>query len=373
MKHVGKFLIMVCVCVALFVSYARGNGVQPDEAAAAEQSERCLLVPEPGPCKAMFEKYYYNPQSKKCDVFFYGGCQGVVPFETMEECAAACENPADLRISRIEADNDLPFAVLDVEYPKDGDEPEFSITVNGEKAVVTELGGGFDQESRDKTFLIALGENGKKEILVTAAMGANVLTAKTDYYWNANPRVQLLAAAEGRTALFEQTDLTLFAFGVGDVKLLFNGEPVQSEQQAIDAVRGNLLKIKPSWKPGRNTLSVEAKISESNSMSKQYDFYYMPDGKLAKGETVSLVYGYPGSKSGPFFSFETDSKSIRLTDRGEVREYMINEEGWLWPDYKLIADVEGVDPGAALLKIYQKPHFTMDRELDKEIKIEVVP
>lgn len=54
-------------------------------------SPRCLLDPDTGPCKAIFEKYYYDRKAGKCRPFIYGGCEGTVPFETLEECREACE------------------------------------------------------------------------------------------------------------------------------------------------------------------------------------------------------------------------------------------------------------------------------------------
>jgi hypothetical protein len=53
-------------------------------------SERCGLKPERGPCKAMFDKYFFDAGTNKCKQFTYGGCDGVVPFETQEECEKAC-------------------------------------------------------------------------------------------------------------------------------------------------------------------------------------------------------------------------------------------------------------------------------------------
>jgi hypothetical protein len=46
----------------------------------------CNLIPEAGNCKALFVRYYYDQTTKKCTPFYWGGCDGVVPFETMEEC-----------------------------------------------------------------------------------------------------------------------------------------------------------------------------------------------------------------------------------------------------------------------------------------------
>jgi len=51
-----------------------------------EKSQRCELTPEAGPCYAMLSKYYYNAVSGQCEEFIYGGCEGVVPFETLEAC-----------------------------------------------------------------------------------------------------------------------------------------------------------------------------------------------------------------------------------------------------------------------------------------------
>ncbi|MBX7241739.1 MAG: BPTI/Kunitz domain-containing protein [Bacteroidia bacterium] len=53
-------------------------------------NERCMWIPDPGPCEAYIPKYYYDQDEKKCKEFIYGGCAGVVPFDTEEECKQAC-------------------------------------------------------------------------------------------------------------------------------------------------------------------------------------------------------------------------------------------------------------------------------------------
>lgn len=54
---------------------------------------RCTMVPEKGPCKAIFWKYTYDPKTNQCKEFMYGGCEGTVPFETKEECVKMCVEP----------------------------------------------------------------------------------------------------------------------------------------------------------------------------------------------------------------------------------------------------------------------------------------
>lgn len=47
---------------------------------------KCELAPQPGNCKASITKYYFNHITGQCDSFQWGGCNGVVPFETLQEC-----------------------------------------------------------------------------------------------------------------------------------------------------------------------------------------------------------------------------------------------------------------------------------------------
>jgi hypothetical protein len=50
-------------------------------------ADPCKLEPDPGLCKAYMPRYYYDDG---CKEFIWGGCGGVVPFETLEECQAQC-------------------------------------------------------------------------------------------------------------------------------------------------------------------------------------------------------------------------------------------------------------------------------------------
>ena len=51
---------------------------------------QCELDPDPGLCKAYFPKYYFDEEVRACQEFIYGGCGGVVPFDTIEECTQQC-------------------------------------------------------------------------------------------------------------------------------------------------------------------------------------------------------------------------------------------------------------------------------------------
>lgn len=46
----------------------------------------CSKSPQDGPCYAAIPKYYFNREKMRCDTFIWGGCNGVVPFETLDAC-----------------------------------------------------------------------------------------------------------------------------------------------------------------------------------------------------------------------------------------------------------------------------------------------
>jgi uncharacterized protein YecT (DUF1311 family) len=50
----------------------------------------CYLIPDQGECKGSFLRYYYYEDIGKCRAFLWGGCNGVVPFESMTECREVC-------------------------------------------------------------------------------------------------------------------------------------------------------------------------------------------------------------------------------------------------------------------------------------------
>ena len=55
-----------------------------------DSENQCELEPDPGMCKAYFPKYYFDQETQTCQEFIYGGCGGVVPFDTVEQCSQKC-------------------------------------------------------------------------------------------------------------------------------------------------------------------------------------------------------------------------------------------------------------------------------------------
>lgn len=59
-----------------------------DSEGDCKRPKECELSPDGGLCKAYFPKYYFDKAEGKCKEFVWGGCGGVVPFDTLEKCNA---------------------------------------------------------------------------------------------------------------------------------------------------------------------------------------------------------------------------------------------------------------------------------------------
>jgi len=56
-----------------------------------ELPEECYLVPQSGPCFGYIPMYYFDSSTNSCEQFVWGGCAGVVPFQSLSACQEACE------------------------------------------------------------------------------------------------------------------------------------------------------------------------------------------------------------------------------------------------------------------------------------------
>ncbi|KFM65463.1 Amyloid-like protein 2, partial [Stegodyphus mimosarum] len=60
--------------------------------ATSDAQKSCSEKSDAGPCKAMFQKWYYDAAKGACFKFIYGGCKGNGNrFDTEEECLKFCK------------------------------------------------------------------------------------------------------------------------------------------------------------------------------------------------------------------------------------------------------------------------------------------
>jgi hypothetical protein len=57
----------------------------------------CVVKAKPGNCRGSIPKVYFDYRSDRCKTFYWSGCGGHVPYQTMGECVKQCEPPTARR------------------------------------------------------------------------------------------------------------------------------------------------------------------------------------------------------------------------------------------------------------------------------------
>ncbi|MCX5732742.1 MAG: BPTI/Kunitz domain-containing protein [candidate division NC10 bacterium] len=363
----SALLLLLGVFTAAEVHAAGGAG--PAGPLPREQADtRCGLKPEPGPCKALFERYYYEEKSKTCRPFFWGGCNGAVPFETMAECEQACLSPQTLRMQDLKPLRGDVYAEVLLEFPKTWKRPEFLVEVDGREVPARSRSGGFDSDRQMESLIFFPGRPGRKRVTVTAATEGRRVETAGWLEWKPAPLVALIGHAGDRDLILE--DITLVLVNVEETTLTFNGTAVQPESFGEHA---KLLRFAPNWVSGRNVLTMRGTGPDGTAVSGRYTFVYAGDGTLVEGETAALDYGTQGSKSGPFFRVAVEGPAVVPARPAERESHVMSEDGWLGGETRLVQELKASAPGISTVRVFEKPHFLMPEALKREIVLRVIP
>ncbi|XP_034549354.1 tissue factor pathway inhibitor a [Notolabrus celidotus] len=100
----NKWWILCAVSLSCVASFGSCRTHVEDGAPAELHifNELCAMKDEPGPCKAIKERFFFNVDTGHCELFEYGGCGGNANnFETLEACEESCvvsddKNPCHL-------------------------------------------------------------------------------------------------------------------------------------------------------------------------------------------------------------------------------------------------------------------------------------
>jgi hypothetical protein len=328
----------------------------------------CRVKPDPGPCKARFERYYYDEERRACRPFFWGGCEGAVPFETAQACEQACLGPQTLRITGLEPLGGDVYAQVALEFPRAWRQPAFTVLVDGREVPARTSSGGFSADRQHESLIFFPGRPGRRQVAVTTEVAGRRVQATAWLEWRSAPLAALVGHTGDRELILEKQPLALVTLNLDDASVRFNGVEVRAEPFGQDA---RVLRFEPSWVPGRNTLTVGGAAPDGAPVRRRFSFVYAGDGVLTEGETAILTYGAPGSKSGPFFRVSVDGPALSAPPAAEAMLYVLSEDGWLFQESRLVQELRAATPGTGVVRIFEKPHFRQPEHLRKEIPLTV--
>jgi hypothetical protein len=285
----------------------------------------CLLKPDPGPCKGRFDGYYFDGNSRTCKLFFHGGCQGTIPFKTEDECEKECLAPTDIRIESLKPLKGEPYARVSIEFPKKWESPLFTIQVDGKEINTKRESGGFSIDRQMESFLFFPGKPGEKAVIVSAVVNGKKYEAGAAMNWQPSSFLMLMEHEGNRTLILKEERLSIVAANVEQVVITFNGKVIEPSLFGNNAT---LFSFQPVWRSGVNILNVTGKGGDRKDVSRTYSFYLLKEGLIKEGETVMLVYGCEGSKSGPFFEVLIEGNALTsVKDEYYIHTPLIKKAG----------------------------------------------
>jgi hypothetical protein len=79
-------------CLILGVSFAlAGCGGGDETVRETGLPVACVAKAKPGNCGGSVPKVYFDYRDNRCKTFYWSGCGGFVPYQTMEACRKECE------------------------------------------------------------------------------------------------------------------------------------------------------------------------------------------------------------------------------------------------------------------------------------------
>lgn len=299
---------------------------------------------------------------------FLCGCLLALGFFSIA-CAGELAKPETLRITSVEGLKDQIYAQVSVEFPKAWMDPKFTVEVNARPVKMRHRSGGFSGDRNMADILFLPGKGGKQSVTVKAVVDGKKIEAKSDFDWK--PAALLAVAGHGgeREIILAKEKLTVVTANVMDVKIFLNGKGVNARPAGSDI---QTFSFEPAFRKGKNILTVSANKLDGSIIARNFTFYDLGDGgTLAVGETAMLQYGREGSKSGPFYDIKVEGDSIVALRDVRVNHNLIDQDGWLVSEVRFAREFRARKEGVSKVRIFVKPHFLQNMELEKEFEITV--
>ncbi len=89
-RAVGRSAIALPALAILIGTLTGCAGGIAKGATKADLPVSCVVTPVSGSCRGSQVGFYYDYRDDRCKPFSYGGCQGRVPFPTLQRCVEFC-------------------------------------------------------------------------------------------------------------------------------------------------------------------------------------------------------------------------------------------------------------------------------------------
>ncbi|MCG9873477.1 MAG: BPTI/Kunitz domain-containing protein [Leptospiraceae bacterium] len=89
-KYIHARLFIAILLVNSTFQFCKTNSKNKTINQTIDTKERCSMLPDGGPCRALIPGFYYDADSNNCLDFNYGGCKGSLPFKVKADCIQHC-------------------------------------------------------------------------------------------------------------------------------------------------------------------------------------------------------------------------------------------------------------------------------------------
>jgi hypothetical protein len=264
--------------------------------------------------------------------------------------AVAASGP---RIAEVRPASDLPYLIVEVEYPRGGAELRFTFEADGRPAPSRALSVGSEPTTLQATYLVYPGA-ACQQLVARWGEGAEERTAPAAPAWAAPTSAVLLGRLGDREALLQPAELEFQVFPPAVASFLHDGAPLLPRRVEAGGP-GQRLRISPPWHPGLNEIRMVV-AGPAGTRERAFTFVLLEEGGLAPGDTARLVYGEVGSKSGPFYRLTTEGEAVVVAGEGFGKLATV-DDGWIFDSQVLVAKLEAKKAGPSTLRIERKGSF----------------
>jgi len=299
---------------------------------------------------------------------FLCGCVFALVFCSIA-CAGELAKPETLRITSVEGLKDQIYGLVSIEFPKAWMDPKFAVEVNGRPVKMRHRSGGFSEDRNMADILFLPGRGGRQSVTVKTVIDGKKVEAKSTFDWKPAALLAIVGHDGEREIILAKEKLTVVTANVADVKIFLNGKGVYARQAGGDM---QTFSFEPAFRKGKNVLTVSANKLDGSIIARNFTFFDLGEGgTLAVGETAMLQYGQEGSKSGPFYDVKVEGDAIVALRDARVYHNLIDRDGWLVSEVRLAREFSARKEGVSRVRIFVKPHFLQNMELEKEFEITV--